>query len=1145
MRCQRLTPRPSFRAYAGEGVLHAKNLSSLIKFFRAVRKVSFLFILILLFTGSPLPAQKEGAIWYFGQNAGLDFNDYSPVPLTNGKIDTREGVATICDKDGKLLFYTDGQTVFNRYHQIMANGEGLFGNISSTQSSIIVPKPGQTVQTQYYIFTVDKVEDNGVPGKGLNYSMVDLLINPPGGRVTQKNIPLVANPAYPYTEKITAVKHANGESYWIIAHGFNNWAFQVFLLDRNGLHSPDEYLQGAQHRNMDPNDYNNRGATGYLKSSPKGDLLAAAIESRQFFQLFSFNNNTGAIKYLITLPAGSKDKPLEPSLAAYGVEFSPTGNYFYGSTRQGGVIYQWDISDILDDTKRDTTAIKESVYIIREDKYRLTGALQLGFNGKIYVALSGQQYLGVIHSPIQGREKCNYKELGASLYSNETGTGGKSYFGLPTFLPDFFKAAEFYYENTCQNDTTLFYLSTMLVVGRPAWTVYDEIGSILVGKADVDESMQGKFRFPSPGNYLVELRVQQYGYPEPTVQRRPITIHPLPELDLPDRTSLCKGSPAVLDAGYGAFYSWRDNPNINLERYHTVYNPGHYYVTVTHYNGCVNTDSTEVVEMPLPLIKDTIVTKAACGYNNGSIELVMETDTSDYLFEWEQDSTIHTGKINGLGGGVYKVKITSEITGCSINSSFIVSEDNAPEVNISSSASRPVCPGTPVTLTATGAVNWLWENPAGITTDKITVTPLVTTTYIVKGYSLDYQGKECSAYDDITVEVFTVYPPELGLGKVGCEGDTITLDGGDYSTWAWSNGETNRKVYITEDIDPLVLTVIDKNGCVSSDNITIRIKPLPVVDLGVDRKVCKGTEVILDGGEGDSWLWNTGETTQTLNILETGTYQVTTTKEGCSADDLITITINNPDNLKINKVQLKDISCNGYADGSIQIVAHGDGSMYEYSIDNGATYYDNQGLFENLDGSTPYYIRVKEDGVCDVKSDTVYEIHEPDPISADFKLVSPSCEQCEDGEITLAIAGGTPPYEVLWSTLDSALRLRNVGMGTYTVWITDSLRCPAKSSIEMEMGHGAYSIPNAFTPNGDKVNDFWEIAALKDKPNNLILVYTLAGRKVFESSEDVPFWDGNDMNTGDPLPVGSYFYMIYIDKSAKAKPLTGTVTVLR
>jgi hypothetical protein len=75
-----------------------------------------------------------------GEYIGLDFNSGTAVPLNNGIISTDEGVATISDANGNLLFYTDGRTIRNKLHQLMPNGSGLFGNISATQSAVIVPK---------------------------------------------------------------------------------------------------------------------------------------------------------------------------------------------------------------------------------------------------------------------------------------------------------------------------------------------------------------------------------------------------------------------------------------------------------------------------------------------------------------------------------------------------------------------------------------------------------------------------------------------------------------------------------------------------------------------------------------------------------------------------------------------------------------------------------------------------------------------------------------------------------------------------------------------------------------------------------------------------------------------------------------------
>ena len=99
---------------------------------------SYILILILLLN-LPLMAQVgPTSNWYFGTNAGITFNSGTPVALTNGSLTTTEGVATISDNSGNLLFYTNGITVWNRNHLIMTNGNGLLGDFSSTQSAIII-----------------------------------------------------------------------------------------------------------------------------------------------------------------------------------------------------------------------------------------------------------------------------------------------------------------------------------------------------------------------------------------------------------------------------------------------------------------------------------------------------------------------------------------------------------------------------------------------------------------------------------------------------------------------------------------------------------------------------------------------------------------------------------------------------------------------------------------------------------------------------------------------------------------------------------------------------------------------------------------------------------------------------------------------
>ncbi len=67
-------------------------------------------------------AQKETTHWYFGKKAGLDFSSGTLVVDSSGVLETDEGCATISDAAGKLLFYTDGSTFWNRNHKIMSTG---------------------------------------------------------------------------------------------------------------------------------------------------------------------------------------------------------------------------------------------------------------------------------------------------------------------------------------------------------------------------------------------------------------------------------------------------------------------------------------------------------------------------------------------------------------------------------------------------------------------------------------------------------------------------------------------------------------------------------------------------------------------------------------------------------------------------------------------------------------------------------------------------------------------------------------------------------------------------------------------------------------------------------------------------------------
>ncbi|WP_420552876.1 T9SS type B sorting domain-containing protein [Tenacibaculum aiptasiae] len=366
-----------------------------------MKKVIITFFLL---TSLITSAQKEANIWYFGRNAGIDFSAGAPTALNNGQLNTFEGCSTISDKDGNLLFYSDGSTVWDRTHNIMPNGTNLLGNSSSTQSALIVPNP--TINNIYYLFTVDAQESNM---HGVNYSIVDMNLNGGNGDITTKNVPLVNTSI----EKITAVIGKSCDAIWVItADTTNFYAYEVTTAGVNttpvqsSLISPLALMLSR----------------GYLKASPDGTKLAmAAAESGSF--IYDLDTNTGIITNGRHLDLDFND--------GYGVEFSISGNKLYiatGISSNGGTanLYQFDTS--TSDINTINNSRGTPFYTYQGSR----GALQIGPNGKIYHAVNRQNFLGVINSPENPKNSINYIHNGVNLNGRESSQG------LPPFIQSYF-----------------------------------------------------------------------------------------------------------------------------------------------------------------------------------------------------------------------------------------------------------------------------------------------------------------------------------------------------------------------------------------------------------------------------------------------------------------------------------------------------------------------------------------------------------------------------------------------------------------------------------------------------------------------------------------------------------------------------------
>src|ERR1041384_863949 len=104
-----------------------------------MKTIPLLLLLFMLLPSASSRAQREYNIWCLGAMAGVDFNGAVPVPI-DCALNTLEGSTSVADRrTGRLLFYSDGATLYNREHLPMAGSDGMKGDINSTQGSLIVP----------------------------------------------------------------------------------------------------------------------------------------------------------------------------------------------------------------------------------------------------------------------------------------------------------------------------------------------------------------------------------------------------------------------------------------------------------------------------------------------------------------------------------------------------------------------------------------------------------------------------------------------------------------------------------------------------------------------------------------------------------------------------------------------------------------------------------------------------------------------------------------------------------------------------------------------------------------------------------------------------------------------------------------------
>ena len=326
----------------------------------------------------------------------LDFSTGSLVIDTvQRNMNFRETNGEICDKNGNLLFYSNGFYIANAMNDTMMNGSGInpcyfttlySDGLTIPQANLIIPFPDDSMK--YYLFH-ESSDDyvNTYSAFYLYYSIIDMSLDNGLGAVVQKNTILLNDTLV--LGRLTACKHANGRDWWLFSHEFLTGIMYKFLITPQGIQGP--FIQDLQtvRDNYVGQVVFSRQGDKFVYYEPYGDL-----------DIFDFDRCSGNFSNRLHID-------INDSAAGGGAAFSPSGRFLYISSIK--YVYQFDLSDTNIMLSQKTVAVWDSFYAPIPPLATAYYLSQLAPDNKIYINCGNSTtVLHVINYPDSAGAACGF-----------------------------------------------------------------------------------------------------------------------------------------------------------------------------------------------------------------------------------------------------------------------------------------------------------------------------------------------------------------------------------------------------------------------------------------------------------------------------------------------------------------------------------------------------------------------------------------------------------------------------------------------------------------------------------------------------------------------------------------------------------------
>ena len=1046
---------------------------------------------------------KEAYVWYFGHFVGVDFKTGSPPEVATSAMEAHAVFpSSIADTNGDLLFYSNGRHIWNNNHTYMQNGESIGG--SGDKSSLIIPKPGSdylyyffSYQTQGYTQQSDFV-----------YSLIDMnLDNGLGGVVVgHKNI-------YLFSEAnrgcLTAVQHANDNDVWVVAHDWlsthtsnNYYAFLVTSdsVNRTPIGSYTEMPIS--------------GLSAFIKISPDGKkIVGISPDDDAYFDLLDFDDETGIVS--------DSNHLLHYMSQAHKAEFSPNNSKLYIC---GDNLFQYDLN----------AGTHEDIINSETLIYEGGGAIQIAPDAKIYQIKNGD-FLNVINSPNEQGTACEYEEEVVSfegLHYLYFASGN-----FPIFIQSFFDDPTFTTQYHCLGDATTFEIDDTDGIDSVYWKFDDFLNM----PHDTSTLFNPVYTFSHAGIYNVELTVY-IGLIEKLIKQE-VVIHPIPEPDLGNDTLFCDTSFSItLYANCeGDFFTWSTGQFGVSEI--TVSDTGMYWVNVNK-DGCYNRDTIYIGLYPVLQIDSVQYTNDYCLQALAGLNIFVQGGgTGEISYSIDGGNTYYQngGVFINLPAGTFYVMIKDEndCEGIYENNPVIIQNIGAPEItSIITVHENNYNQDGQIQLEATvpeGSIYYSINNGISFQQDNGLFAGLSAGTYhcvVEDAFGCD------TTFDVIINRVFTTTLEAIAGNGNTCIGNAV--------------------------VSPLLLNNFNevKSFQVKLTYDSTLVKCEGYINLNPELQEGFSANLIPDAGE--IYLNWEGESPLSLPENSTMTELVfTALQDGASAVNWST---GQGESVFLNQYA-EQINVT-YVTGTLRIYTNPEiQSMPNQKYCEG----DTITIDPSIEGGNgeKYYIWTGPAGF--VSNDSIlYQINIQITQAGTYTLKVSDSLQCEDQksfQITVnpnpVIAFSDyetlyvePGYELnagegyqsyLWNTGAQTEYILIDSIGEYYVQVYSYNGCKSSDTIQILWGGEAFYMPNAFTPNGDGLNDVFAPVPRYDYVKNYqISIYNRWGELIFQSKELNHGWDG--IYKGKPAMTGTYVYRIdytQAGQTGESKTVTGTVVLIR